>query len=176
MQIPQTADVIHWAGNGASLPANWLLCNGAAVSRTTYAALFTAIGTTFGAGDGSTTFNLPGSGNAYLRGASTAGGTGGSVNHVHTGAPHSHAVTQASDHSAHTTAGGHTHDAHTTASRGTTVPSQTPQVAPLTHSTDGSHTHTGAHSHSGAASASATPADTGSGEPPFLALHVLIRI
>ena len=37
----------------------WLLCNGAAVSRTTYAALFAKIGTTFGAGDGSTTFNLP---------------------------------------------------------------------------------------------------------------------
>ena len=38
---------------------NWLQCNGQAVSRTGYAALFTAIGTTYGAGDGSTTFNLP---------------------------------------------------------------------------------------------------------------------
>jgi len=37
----------------------WLLCNGQAVSRTIYAALFQAIGTTWGAGDGSTTFNLP---------------------------------------------------------------------------------------------------------------------
>lgn len=37
----------------------WLLCNGQAVSRTTYAALFNAIGTRYGAGDGSTTFNLP---------------------------------------------------------------------------------------------------------------------
>jgi microcystin-dependent protein len=40
-------------------PPGWLKRNGAAVSRTTYAALFTAIGTTYGAGDGSTTFNLP---------------------------------------------------------------------------------------------------------------------
>ncbi|MCY1196395.1 Phage Tail Collar Domain protein [compost metagenome] len=40
-------------------PAGWLRANGAAVSRTTYAALFAAIGTTYGAGDGSTTFNLP---------------------------------------------------------------------------------------------------------------------
>lgn len=40
-------------------PSGWLLCNGAAVSRTTYAVLFAAIGTTFGVGDGSTTFNLP---------------------------------------------------------------------------------------------------------------------
>lgn len=40
-------------------PTGWLKANGAAVSRTTYSALFSAIGTTFGAGDGSTTFNLP---------------------------------------------------------------------------------------------------------------------
>lgn len=44
---------------GSAIPANWLLCNGEAVSRTTYADLFTVIGTTYGAGDGSTTFNLP---------------------------------------------------------------------------------------------------------------------
>ena len=42
-----------------SVPAGWLKCNGAAVSRTTYAALFASIGTTWGAGNGSTTFNLP---------------------------------------------------------------------------------------------------------------------
>jgi microcystin-dependent protein len=40
-------------------PTGWLLCNGSAVSRTTYADLFTAIGTTYGVGDGSTTFNIP---------------------------------------------------------------------------------------------------------------------
>lgn len=40
-------------------PAGWLKCNGSAVSRATYAALFSAIGTTFGAGDGATTFNVP---------------------------------------------------------------------------------------------------------------------
>lgn len=42
-----------------TLPTGWLECDGAAVSRTTYASLFAAIGTTFGVGDGSTTFNLP---------------------------------------------------------------------------------------------------------------------
>lgn len=42
-----------------STPTGWLKANGAAVSRTTYAALFSAIGTTYGSGDGSTTFNLP---------------------------------------------------------------------------------------------------------------------
>lgn len=44
---------------GAVAPDQWLLCNGAAVSRTTYAALYAAIGVTFGVGDGSSTFNLP---------------------------------------------------------------------------------------------------------------------
>lgn len=44
---------------GSSAPSGWLLCYGQAVSRTTYADLFTAIGTAYGVGDGSTTFNLP---------------------------------------------------------------------------------------------------------------------
>lgn len=44
---------------GATAPSGWLLCYGQAVSRTTYSALFAAIGTTHGAGNGSTTFNLP---------------------------------------------------------------------------------------------------------------------
>ena len=43
----------------AALPAGLLPCDGAAVSRTTYAALFAAIGTAYGVGDGSTTFNVP---------------------------------------------------------------------------------------------------------------------
>jgi microcystin-dependent protein len=43
----------------ASAPTGWLMCDGTAVSRTTYADLFTAIGTTYGIGNGSTTFNLP---------------------------------------------------------------------------------------------------------------------
>lgn len=44
---------------GSSAPLNHLLCNGQQVSRTTYAALFSIIGTTYGAGNGSTTFNVP---------------------------------------------------------------------------------------------------------------------
>lgn len=54
---------------GATPPAHTLLCNGAAVSRETYAELFAAIGTTYGSGDDSTTFNLPNySGGQFLRG------------------------------------------------------------------------------------------------------------
>jgi len=44
---------------GSSAPTGWLICNGNAVSRTTYSSLFSIIGTTYGTGDGSTTFNLP---------------------------------------------------------------------------------------------------------------------
>lgn len=58
--------IVHFARNTA--PSGWLKANGAAVSRTTYAALFTAIGTTFGAGDGSTTFNLPDARGEFVRG------------------------------------------------------------------------------------------------------------
>ncbi len=74
-------------------PSGWLLCNGAAVSRTTYAALFAVIGTTFGAGDTTTTFNLPDYRDRMPIGANTIaasiGATGGSkdavvVSHTHT--------------------------------------------------------------------------------------------
>lgn len=58
-------------GNSGALPRT-LLCNGAAVSRTTYAALFAAIGTSFGSGDGSTTFNVPDTRNIFLRGANSS--------------------------------------------------------------------------------------------------------
>jgi microcystin-dependent protein len=44
---------------GSVAPSGWLLCNGSAVSRTTYSALFAVLSTSFGTGDGSTTFNLP---------------------------------------------------------------------------------------------------------------------
>lgn len=49
--------IIHYAGR--TVPSGWLICNGANVSRTDYAALFAAIGTIYGAGNGSTTFGLP---------------------------------------------------------------------------------------------------------------------
>lgn len=65
MAVP-AGTVIHVAKNSA--PAGYLKANGAAVSRTTYAALFAAIGTTFGAGDGSTTFNLPDLRGEFVRG------------------------------------------------------------------------------------------------------------
>jgi microcystin-dependent protein len=52
-----TATIVPWSN--ASVPSGFLECAGAAVSRSTYAALFAIIGTTYGAGNGSTTFNVP---------------------------------------------------------------------------------------------------------------------
>ncbi len=71
------------AFGGTSAPAGWMLCQGQALSRTTYAKLFAIIGTAFGTGDGSTTFNIPDLRGEFLRGAGTNShsgqGNGGSV-------------------------------------------------------------------------------------------------
>ena len=58
----------------SSTPSGYLLCDGSAVSRTTYSRLFTVIGTSFGVGDGSTTFNIPNAQGTFLRGAGTSAG------------------------------------------------------------------------------------------------------
>lgn len=72
---PPTGTIMAYAGSTA--PAGWLMCNNLPVSRTTYAGLFAVIGTTYGAGDGSTTFNVP-----DLRGRAVAGldNMGGAAN------------------------------------------------------------------------------------------------
>lgn len=70
---------------GSSAPSGWLLCDGSAVSRTTYAALFAVIGTTYGAGDASTTFNLPDLQGKFALGAGggfALGATGGEEDHL----------------------------------------------------------------------------------------------
>jgi microcystin-dependent protein len=55
--VPPTGSIIAFAGT--TPPAGYLVCDGSAVSRTTYAALYGVIGTTWGVGSDSTTFNLP---------------------------------------------------------------------------------------------------------------------
>lgn len=89
-----TAAVLPYAGGSA--PAGFLLCNGQAVSRTTYAALFAEVGTSFGPGDGSTTFNVPDLGGRVIAGreatadrmqsggidSTSIGDTGGSDTHL----------------------------------------------------------------------------------------------
>jgi microcystin-dependent protein len=58
---------------GGTVPAGWLLCDGATVSRATYSALFEVVGTLHGQGDGSTTFHLPDYRGRFLRGADNMG-------------------------------------------------------------------------------------------------------
>lgn len=83
----------------STTPSGWLLCDGSAVSRTTYSALFAAIGTTFGPGDGSSTFNVPNTVNNVLAGAGSLvalGAIAGSQTHSITTLEmptHSHGVT-----------------------------------------------------------------------------------
>lgn len=66
-----TGTIIAFAGN--TLPDGYLLCDGSKVSRTTYKKLFGVIGTTYGAGDGTTTFTLPNLIDRFLEGSSAAG-------------------------------------------------------------------------------------------------------
>lgn len=81
---------------GLTAPNNgWLICDGGAVSRTTYSVLFSLIGTTFGIGDGSTTFNLPNFHEKHPLGADTVnniniGNTGGQLEHNHSIPAHTH--------------------------------------------------------------------------------------
>lgn len=127
-QLSPAGQVAHFARTTA--PTGWLKANGAAISRTTYADLFAAIGTVFGAGDGANTFNLPDLRGEFLRGYDDARGVdaGRSLGSYQSGAMQSHNHAASSD-----ARGGHKHDATT--------------------NTTGNHTHTatvadgGGHAH-----------------------------
>lgn len=64
----QVGSIVPYAGNNG-FPTGYLNCDGSAISRTTYSSLFNVIGTTWGAGDGFTTFNIPQLQNMFMRGA-----------------------------------------------------------------------------------------------------------
>lgn len=77
-------------------PLGWLICDGTAVNRNTYAALFNIIGTTFGSGDNANTFNLPNYKGAFLRGTGTNGNYSGpnlNTSQYHATQTHSHTAT-----------------------------------------------------------------------------------
>jgi microcystin-dependent protein len=147
---------------GATSPEGWLLCNGAAVSRTTYANLWALVGTTYGSGDGTTTFNVPdmrsrmpigaGAGTGLTSRALAATGGAESVviasgnlpTHVHSIDPPN--TTSGNDNTEHT----HSIDPPITTS-GNDDPGHTHDVDPANtnsggadghyHSANGSHTH-----------------------------------
>lgn len=174
----------------ATAPTGWLICDGAAVSRTTYQGLFELWGTSFGAGDGSTTFNLPDMrqrfpiGKAASGTGATLGGTGGTIDHTH-----SVSLTSSSNggFSGSTgSGGGHTHAVSgTTGNDAAQATAQidaggpdpfSASIGPHSHSfsattgSDGDHTHAisaGDHTHT-------VSGNTGNGNPPFLALNFIV--
>lgn len=154
---------------GPTAPAGWLLCDGTSVSRTSYAKLFAVVGTTYGVGDGSTTFGLPNLKGRVPVGRDSAqtefdvlGETGGEKTHLltttempahaHVQNAHGHATTEtAHNHSqnahGHTTtevAHNHTQNSHTHSQsahgHSITDPGHNHSQDPHTHS-EGSHTH-----------------------------------
>lgn len=121
---PTPAGVIFdFAGPEANVPPGYLPCYGQAVSRTTYAGLFAAIGTTYGAGDGSTTFNLPDARGRAVAGKDDMGGaaanrltasggvTGSTLGAVGGAETHTLTVAQMPQHSHAVTDPGHSHAA-----------------------------------------------------------------
>jgi len=66
--------IIPFGGTSTNPPSGYRWCNGGAISRTTFSALFAVVGTRFGAGNGSTTFNVPDLRSEFIRGANTMGG------------------------------------------------------------------------------------------------------
>lgn len=91
-QFQQSVNIVGMVASFAtpSAPTGWLVCDGSAVSRTTYSTLFSRLGTLYGAGDGSSTFNLPDLRNEFVRGSSPTRSVGSKQadslrSHEHTG-------------------------------------------------------------------------------------------
>ena len=129
-----------------TVPDGWLICLGTAYSRTTYAALYACIGDTYGAGDGSTTFNVPDLRGQFIRGWSFGGvsdpGRVYGSNQGDDNKEHSHpAVVQPHTHTEQL-AGWHDHDIGATAQGGTGG-----VVTSAITGTDGQMAGSGSHNH-----------------------------
>ncbi|NJO58811.1 MAG: phage tail protein [Richelia sp. RM2_1_2] len=170
---------------GSTPPANWLICDGSTVSRTEWLDLFNVIGVTYGAGNGSTTFNLPDARGRAIIGAGqgtglsnrSLGTTGGTETqaitidqlaaHTHT-ANHSHTGTTDS-------AGAHTHTVPLGGPAGASGGDRVyPQTGSQNTGSSGAHTHT-----LSIASANVTSSSVGAGQPhnnmqPFITMNYII--
>jgi len=159
-----------YAGATTDVPTGWLLCNGAAVSRTTYAQLFAVLDTEYGVGDGSGTFNLPDfvTTNKFPRAATNDAGrgtTGGSDSVTLTTAQmpsHSHSISP-------------NPHGHTINLQGTNA---SPGVSGLNTSPFSNVTSQSSHT---PATASLSNSSTGSGnshenKPPFIDVHFIIAV
>jgi microcystin-dependent protein len=186
-----------FAGASTAVPSGYLLCDGSGVSRATYANLYAVIGTTWGAGDGSTTFNIPDGRGRYFFGkatsgtGSTLGGTFGTKDHTHTGPSHTH--TGPSHTHTISNDSGHT---HALATLDTSTPSSTASAdtnldgsfasfggGAHDHSLDsgatgssGSHDHTGVTGSGGTGDTGASgTGNTGTANPPSFVGNWIIK-
>ncbi len=160
-----TGEIKLWST--ASAPTGYLLCDGSAVSRTVYAALYAVIGTTYGAGDGTNTFNLPnftnrmpiGGGGLYANGA-----TGGSKD----------AVVVSHTHTATVTDSGHTHSYTDVGREAFTYGSSS---GPDFNSTNGGTNATTASATTGISVSNSTTGVSGTDAnlPPYLAVRFIIK-
>lgn len=145
--------------SGSTAPGGFILCDGSAISRTTYSILFSVIGTTYGVGDGSTTFNIPDLrqrfplGKAASGTGSTLGGTGGAIDHTHD-ITHTHSIDPPN-----TTSG---------------APSSTVAATNLT-GTAASTTHTHDVNIAAFTSGAASTSNSGTNNPPFLSVNYIIK-
>ena len=155
----------------SSAPTGWLACDGSAVSRSTYATLFSAIGTTWGTGDGSSTFNVPDLRGAYLRGTGTAGVSSDYVGPTNVGdyqddqnAEHSHSASSSSSLSINN-GGNHSHSisCRTSLSGVNSAGKQTISEYGAAWTTDYTNA-AGTHNHSGSVSTSTSIGNQGSTE------------
>lgn len=163
-QIP-VGSVIAWLST-SSVPTGYLEANGQTVSRSTYSELFSVLGTTYGAGDGSTTFALPDLNTRHLKGTTTVGSvgstTGADTFTLNTGQLPSHTHTMDHTHTlAHTHGIGHNHGItlnNQSSSHNHTMVANTANAVNqranqgANEGTGGNHTHgtanTGGHNHS----------------------------
>lgn len=157
--------ITMYAGTSSMLPTGWLICQGQAVSRTTYAELFSRLGTSYGVGDGSTTFNLPDLNARFPLGLAT----GAARSRGDVGGAESVTLTTAQI-PAHThgAAGAHTHSLSTAGSNilsSSTATRNQPDATTGTTGSSGSHTH-----------ASVGGGDAHENMPPYVVVYYLIKV
>lgn len=158
---------------GATAPSGWLLCDGSDVSRTTYADLFAVIGTTYGVGDGSTTFTLPDLRSKFIAGKGAAGWSdalgeaGGSADAVVVAHEHTFSGNTASD--------SHSHPYFNYGSNVTV--GQSGSGVTIRNGGGVQDTSSDSHSHSYSGTTDSTGSSgTGANLPPYITLNHIIKV